>query len=70
MHITRLQKVQQKKRPVYSIWRKSQEYNSAWGIPSRSIVIGERENGVQEVVTFVEYKECQYKGTKIEENQG
>ena len=65
-----LQKAQQEKRPVCSLWRKVQKYSGAWGMPPRSATLEQREwMTKQEVVTFVKCEGCNYKGTKTYKNQ-
>ena len=69
-HVASPQKTQQEEKPVYSLQRKVQEYSSIQEIPLRSTALEQREwTTRQEVVTFVEYGECNYKGTKMHENQ-
>ena len=66
-----LQKVQQERRLAHSLWRKVQEYSGAWGMPPRSTVLEQKGWTTKwEVVTFVECRGCNYKGTKIHESQG
>jgi len=36
------QKAQQEEKPVYSIWRKAQEYSSTWDMPLKSVVLEEK----------------------------
>jgi len=63
------QKVQQRKRPVYSLWGKAQEYSSIWSIPLRSTALEQRGWTTRwEVVTFVECRGYSYKGTKTHKN--
>ena len=65
------QKAQQVKKLVHFLWRKVQKYSSVQDMPLRSVALEERGwKTRQEVVTFVEYSGCNYKGTKTEENQG
>jgi len=33
------QKVQQKKRPMHSLWRKAQEHSSVWGMPPKGAAL-------------------------------
>jgi len=42
-HMVSPQKAQQEEKPVYSIWRKAQEYSSIWGMPLKSIVLEEKD---------------------------
>jgi len=68
-HVTRPQNIQQERRPVYPLWEKVQEYSSTWGMPPRSIVLEERGWSTKwKVVTYVEYRGYEYKGTKTQEN--
>ena len=39
VYVVSLQKVQQEKRLVHSLWRKAQEYSSIWGMPPRSAAL-------------------------------
>ena len=65
------QKAQQEEKPVHSIQRKTQEYSSTWGMLLKSVVLEEKGWKIrQEVVTFIEFGGCDYKGTKTKENQG
>ena len=64
------QKAQQEKRLVHSLWRKAQEYSGIWRMPLKSTALEQKGQITrQEVVIFVEYGGCNYKNTKIHENQ-
>ena len=69
--VASLQKAQQKKRPAHLLWRKVQKYSSTWRMPPRSVVLEQRGWTTRwKVVIFVEYRGCNYKGTKMHKNQG
>ena len=69
-YVVSLQKAQQKKRPAYSLQRKVQEYSSTQGMPPRRAALEQREWTTKwKVVTFVECRGCNHKGTKMQENQ-
>ena len=54
-----------------AVWEKVKRHSRAKGLPSRGAAICmEGWTTPREVVTFVECRECNYKGTKTEENQG
>ena len=38
-----VEKKRKEERLVYSLWRKAQEYSSAWGMPQRSAVLEQKE---------------------------
>ena len=70
-YVVSLQKVQQEKRPACSLQRKVQEYYVERGMPPRGTALEEQGQKTKwEVVTFVKYGRCQYKGTKIQKNWG
>ena len=54
---------------LYFLWRKAQEHSGAWGMPPKDAALEEREwKTKKEIVMFVEYRGCEYKGTKTKEN--
>jgi len=61
-HMTRPQKAQQEKRPVYSLQRKAQEHSGAQDMPPKGATLEER--GWKTKGEFVEYEMCEYKGTR------
>lgn len=70
VHVARPQMVQQERRPVYPLWEKVQEYSSMQGMPLRSAALEKRGWSTRwEVVMYMKYRECDYKGTKMQENQ-
>ena len=53
------------------VWEKIREYCGVKGSPLRGAVMSmEGWTTKWEVVTLVEYRGCNYKGTKTQENQG
>ena len=57
--------------PQQAVWEKVKGHSKAKGLPPRgAAVCMEGWTTPREVVTFVECRECDYKGTKTEENQG
>ena len=53
------------------VWKKVKEHSGTRGLPPRGAAMCmEGWTTPREVVTFVEYRECDYKGTKTQENQG
>ena len=57
--------------PLHEVWEKVKKHSEARGLPSRGVAMCmEGWTTLREVVTFVEYKRCDYKRTKIEENRG
>ena len=70
VYVVNSQKVQQGKILVHFLQKKVQEYSSTWSMPLRSAALeGKGWKMRWKVVMFVEYRECDYKDTKIEENQ-
>ena len=62
---------QEKVAPLQKVWEKVKEHSRVRGLPLRGVAICmEGWTIPREVVTFVEYREYNYKGTKTEENQG
>jgi len=56
--------------PPHEIWEKVKKHSGARGLPPRGAVMCMEEwMTPREVVTFVECRGCDYKGTKTEENQ-
>ena len=57
--------------PEREVWEKVKLHSGTKGLPPRGAVICmEGWTTRREVVTFVECRECNYKGTKTQENQG
>jgi len=57
--------------PQQAVWEKVKRHSRAKGLPPRGAAMCmEGWTTPREVVTFVECKGCDYKGTKMEENQG
>jgi len=57
--------------PQQAVWEKVKRHSGAKGLPPRgAAVCMEGWTTPREVVTFVECRGCDYKGTKTEENQG
>jgi len=53
------------------VWEKVKKHSGARGLPPRGVAMCmERWMTPREVVTFVECRECDYKGTKTEKNWG
>ena len=69
-----LQKKERRKEevaPPRAVWKKVKRHSGAKGLPPRGVAMCmEGWTTPREVVTFVEYRGCNYKGTKTEENQG
>ena len=62
---------QEKAAPPQKVWEKVKEHSRARGLPPREAAMCmEGWTTPREVVTFVEYRGYNYKGTKTEENQG
>jgi len=61
--VARLQKTQQEKKPVHSLWRKVQEHSGMRGMPPKGAALEERGWKTKgEIVTFVKYRGYEYKG--------
>ena len=57
--------------PPCKVWQKVKEHSGARGLPPRGAAMCmEGWMTPREVVTFVECRGCDYKGTKTQENQG
>ena len=57
--------------PPREVWEKVKLHSGAKGLPPQGAKISvEGWITRREVVTFVECRECDYKGTKTQENQG
>ena len=57
--------------PQQAVWEKVKRHSRAKRLPPRGAVMCmEGWTTPREVVTFVEYRGCNYKGTKTKENQG
>jgi len=57
--------------PQQTVWEKVKRHSRAKGLPPRGAAMCmEGWTTSREVVTFVECRGCNYKGTKTEENQG
>jgi len=57
--------------PLCKVWEKVKEHSRARGLPLRGAAMYmEGWTTSREVVMFVEYRGCNYKGTKTEENKG
>jgi len=57
--------------PPCEVWKKVKEHSGARGLPPRGVVMCmEGWTTPREVMTLVEYRGCNYKGTKTEENRG
>ena len=55
--------------PPHEIWEKVKKHSGARGLPPRGAVMCMEEwMTPREVITFVECRGCDYKGTKTEEN--
>ena len=71
VHAVSLQKAQQEEKLACSLWRKVQEHSGTWEMPPRSVTLEWKGWMTKwEVVTFVECRGCDYKGTNIHKNQG
>jgi len=62
---------QEEAAPPQEVWKKVKEHSGVRGLPPRGAAMC-MEGWItpREVVTFVECRECDYKGTKTQENQG
>jgi len=57
--------------PPHEVWEKVKEHSRTKGLPPKGAVMCmEGWTTPREVVTFVECRGCDYKGTKTQENQG
>jgi len=57
--------------PLCEVWKKVKEHSRVRGLPPRGAAMCmEGWTTPKEVVTFVECKRCNYKGTKTQENRG
>jgi len=66
-----MKKNKEKAVPLQEVWKKVKEHSGAKGLPPRGAAICmEGWTTPREVVTFVECRGCEYKGTKTQENQG
>jgi len=62
---------QEEAMPLCEVWEKVKEHSRAKGLPPRGARMSmERWTMQKEVVTFVECRGCDYKGTKTQENHG
>ena len=67
----RKEKKRKKVVPPCEVWKKVKEHCRVRGLPLRGAAMCmEGWTTPREVVTFVECKECEYKGTKTQENKG
>jgi len=66
-----MRRKQEEAAPLQEVWKKVKEHSGVRGLPPRGAAMCmEGWTIPREVVTFVEYRECDYKGTKTEENRG
>jgi len=62
---------QEEAAPPREVWKKVKEHSGVRGLPPREAAMCmEGWTTPREVVTFVECRGCDYKGTKTEENRG
>ena len=69
VYMARPQKVQQRKRPVYSIWKKVQKYCRKENIPPKGTLLLERGWIIRVMATYMDCKGYEDKGVLIYKNQ-
>ena len=70
VYVTRLQKVQQERRPVYPTWEKTQEYCKEKNVPPEGTLLLERRQITKETMAmYVDCRGCEGKRVQICKNQ-
>ena len=70
VHVARLQKAQQERRPVYPTWEKTQKYCKEKNAPPEGTLLLERRQITKETMAmYVDCRGCEGKGVQIYKNQ-